>query len=64
MNPMSIEASLCALILTYAFMSCIFMIAQRQGLNFVASFDKAFVWGSCLFVAGYSLDTVVYVAWI
>ena len=64
MNPIAVETFMIVLILVYVFMSGIFIFSQKQGRSFIVSFDKAFVWGSCLFVAGYGVDTVAYVAWV
>ncbi len=60
MNPISIETFGLMLILAYMLMCAVFMLCQKKGKSFVDSFDKAFLWGSCLFVIGYSLDTVTY----
>ena len=61
MNPISAETFGLMLILAYVFMCAIFLINQKQGKNFVDSFDKAFLWGGCMFIIGYGLDTVTYV---
>lgn len=61
MNPISVETFGLMLVLAYAIMCAIFMFCQKQGKNFVDSFDKAFLWGSCLFIIGYGLNTVSYV---
>lgn len=63
MSPISVETFMIILILAYVFMGGIFMVSQRQGQSFVASFDKAMVWGSGVFVIGSCLDTAAYVAW-
>jgi steroid 5-alpha reductase family enzyme len=63
MNPVSVETFMIVLILAYVFMSGIFIISQRQGQTFIASFDKAIVWGSGFFVIGSCLDTIAYVTW-
>jgi hypothetical protein len=63
MNPTLVETFMAILILSYALMGGIFIANQKRGHTFIASFNKAFVWGSCLFVIGYSLDTAAYVAW-
>jgi hypothetical protein len=52
------------LILAYVLMCGIFIVSQRQGQNFIASFDKALVWGGGFFIIGSCLDTVAYVAWV
>lgn len=62
MNPKNVETFMAFLILAYVFMGVVFVAHQKQGKNFVASFDKAFIWGGCLFVIGYGVDTVAYVA--
>jgi prolipoprotein diacylglyceryltransferase len=61
MNPISIETFGLMLILAYVLMCAIFLLFQKQGKNFVDSFDKAFLWGSFVFIIGYGLDTVTYV---
>jgi hypothetical protein len=61
MNPILAETFMAVLILAYVFMGGVFIVSQKQGKTFVESFDKAFIWGGCLFVAGYGLDTVAYV---
>ena len=63
MNPILIQTFMAALILAYVFMGGVFVVSQKQGKTFVASFDKAIVWGGCLFVVFCGLNTVVYVAW-
>jgi hypothetical protein len=50
------------LILAYLFMGVVFIASQRQGQAFIASVDKAFVWGSYFFVIGCCLNTVAYMA--
>jgi hypothetical protein len=62
MNPKNVETFMTLLILAYVFMGVVFVTHQKQGRNFVASFDKAFIWGGCLFLVGYGVDTVAYVA--
>jgi len=62
MNPALVETFMAVLILAYVFMGAVFVSRQNKGHTFVASFDKAFAWGSCLFVVAYSLDTVAYAA--
>jgi hypothetical protein len=62
MNPKLFDTSMALLILAYVFMGVVFIASQKQGENFVASFDKAFIWGGCLFVIGCGIDTVAYVA--
>ena len=61
MNPISIETFGLVLILTYAVLCAIFILSQNQGRNIVDFFDKVFLWGSSLFVIGYSMDTIAYV---
>ncbi len=61
MNPIAIETFGLILILSYVVMCMIFLLSQKQGKNFVDSFDKAFLWGSWLFIFGYGLDTVTYI---
>lgn len=62
MNHALIETLMSILILTCIFMGMVFIIRQRQGQTFIASFDKAIVWGSGLFVIGGVLSTIVYAA--
>jgi hypothetical protein len=62
MNHALIEMLMATLILACIFMGVVFIISQRQGLTFIASFDKAIVWGGSLFVIGGVLSTVAYVA--
>ena len=50
------------LILAYIIMGVVFIASQRQGKTFIASVDKAFVWGSCFFVIGCCLNTIAYMA--
>jgi hypothetical protein len=50
------------LILLYAFMGVVFIASQRQGQAFIASVDKAFVWGSCFLVIGCCLNAFAYMA--
>jgi hypothetical protein len=45
-------------------MGGVFVVSQRQGQTFIASFDKAIVWGGAFFVIGSCLDTVAHVAWV
>ena len=61
MNPISFETFGLMLIFAYALMCMIFLFSQNKGKNFVDSFDKALLWGGCLFLIGYSLDTVAFV---
>ncbi len=61
MSPISIETFGLVLILAYVLMCAVFILSQKEGKNFVDSFDKAFLWGCCLFIIGYGLDTVTYV---
>jgi len=63
MNPILVETFMAVLVLAYVFMGGVFIVSQKQGKSFVASFDKAFAWGSCLFIFGYGLDTVAYATW-
>ena len=56
-----VEASMAGLILASVFMGIVFIVSQRQGKNFIASFDKAIVWGSSFFVFECCLSTVGYV---
>jgi preprotein translocase subunit YajC len=58
---MLVETLMTMLILACIFMGVVFIISQRQGKSFIASFDKAIVWGSGLFVIGGFLSTVAYV---
>lgn len=60
MNPISLETLGIMLIFAYVFMCSIFLMHQKRGKSFVDSFDKAFMWGSAIFVIGYGLDTVTY----
>jgi hypothetical protein len=62
MNPLLAETFMVMLILAYAIMAGVFVSSHKKGHTFVASFDKAFVWGGALFIIGYSLDSVAYVA--
>ena len=62
MNHSMTEIIMFALIASYIFTSVVFIAYQLKGKNFIASFDKAVVWGSSLFVAGTSLGTVVHLA--
>jgi len=62
MNPISIETFGLMFILAYVLMCLVFITHQKQGKSFVDSFDKAFIYGSGLFVIGYSLDAAAYVA--
>jgi hypothetical protein len=61
MNPILVETFMTVLILAYVFMGGVFIFSQKQGHTFVESFDKAFIWGGCSFIAGYGLNTVAYV---
>lgn len=60
MNPIAIETFGLMLIMAYVLMCVIFLLCQKKGKSFVDSFDKAFLWGSSLFIIGYGLDTVTY----
>ncbi len=62
MNPVLVEIFMFAIIMAYVFMGGIFVFSQKQGKNFIASFDMAVVWGMGAFVTGCCLDTVAYVA--
>lgn len=62
MNPLIVETFMILLILAYVFMGVVFITSHKQGKSFVASFDKAFLWGSCAFIIGYGLDSAAYVA--
>jgi hypothetical protein len=62
MNPKYVETFMALLILAYVFMGVAFIAHQKQGKSFLDSFDKAFIWGGCLFVIGYGIDIVAYVA--
>ena len=64
MNSISVETFMIVLILAYVFMSGVFIVSQKQGHTFVASFDKAIVWGGGFFVIGSCLNTVANVAWV
>ncbi len=64
MNPISVETFMIVLILACVCMGGVFIVSQRKGQTFIASFDKAILWGSALFVIGSCLDTVAYVAWV
>jgi steroid 5-alpha reductase family enzyme len=55
-----VEMLMITLILACVFTGVIFIISQRQGQTFIASFDKAIVWGSGLFVIGGLLSTIAY----
>ena len=62
MNHSLIETVMAALIFGYVFMGAVFFTHQRQGQSFIASFDKAMVWGGGLFVVGCCLSTAAYFA--
>lgn len=62
MNHTLVEMLMATLILACVFMSGVFIISQRQGKTFIASFDTAIVWGSSLFLVGGCLSTIAYVA--
>jgi hypothetical protein len=64
MNPISVETFMFVLILAYVLMCGIFILRQRQGHTFIASFDKAIVWGGGFFIIGSCLNTVASVAWV
>ncbi len=61
MNHALVETLMDTLILACVFMGAVFIISQRQGQTFIASFDKAIVWGSGIFVIGGFLSTIAYV---
>ncbi len=62
MNHMLVGTFMIVLILSYAFMGVVFIASQRQGQAFIASVDKAFVWGSCFLVIGCCLNAFAYMA--
>jgi hypothetical protein len=62
MNPKWVESFMALLILAYVFMGLVFIAHQKQGKSFVASFDKAFIWGVWLFAIGNGINAVTYVA--
>lgn len=62
MNHTIVEMLMTILILVSLLMGGIFIAYQRKGLTFVASFDRAIMWGSGLFAIGSFLSTFVYVA--
>lgn len=61
MNHTLVETLMTTLILACIFMGAAFIFFQKQGQSFIASFDKAIVWGLGLFVIGSSLSTVTFV---
>jgi high-affinity Fe2+/Pb2+ permease len=63
MNPLMIETFLSLLVVVYVFMGGVFMFSQAKGKSFLASFDKAFVWGTGFFVISYGLNAAAYAAW-
>lgn len=63
MNPTLAETFMIMLILAYVFMGGVFIVSQKRGHTFIASFDKALVWGTCLFVISYGLDTAAFATW-
>ena len=64
MNHLLATLFIIVLILSYAFMAVVVIVSQKQGHTFVASFDKAIVWGGGFFVIGSCLNTVANVAWV
>ena len=62
MNPFSVDTFLTLLILANAFMGLMFIIHQRQGKSFVASFNKSTIWEAYLFTIGYFVDSIIFVA--
>jgi hypothetical protein len=54
------EAFLAALIVAYIFSGGVFIVSQKQGHTFIASFDKSVGLGCLLFFFGCCLDTVVF----
>jgi hypothetical protein len=57
MSLTSFEVFGLVLILAYVVMCTIFLIYQKHGKSF---FDKAFLWGGCLFMISYGLGMVAY----
>lgn len=51
MNHTFIETLMVTLIVACMFMGGVFIVNQKRGQSFLASFDKAMVWGSGLFVS-------------
>ena len=62
MDHTIVEMILATLILASIVMGVAFIFFRKQGKTFVTAFDKAFMWGSGLFVTGSLLSTIVYVA--
>ena len=58
MNSISIGTFGIVLILAYALVCEIFLNRQADGKSLADPFDKAFMWGSSLFIIGYGLDAV------
>jgi hypothetical protein len=50
-----VNAILIVFILTYVYSAFTFMMKQKLGDSFIASFDKAMVSGGCFFVLGSGL---------
>ncbi len=61
MNPISSEILGLVIILAYIVLCSVFILSPKQGWNFMDTVDKAFMWGSCISIIGYSLDTAAYV---
>lgn len=45
-------------VLAYVFMGIVFIVYQKRGQSFIASFDKAVVWAIGFFVVGSTLTAI------
>lgn len=62
MDPISAETLGLMIFVAYIVICSIFILSPKQARSFMDSFDKTFLWGICISIIGYSLDTVAYVA--
>lgn len=62
MNTSLVSAILTVFILAYVFSAWIFMLKQKQGASFIASFDKAIQRGAVFFILGSGLSFIALVS--